>query len=59
MPQDSIFVRAIWDDEAKVSLDALSVESFGEALRGVIEQFEIEAIRSRGHIYLKGLAIAG
>lgn len=40
-----------------LSLDALPVESFGEALKGVIEQSEIEAIRSRGRVYLKGLAI--
>lgn len=40
------------------SLDAMSVERFGEALKGAIEQSEIEAIKSRGRVYLKGLAIA-
>lgn len=40
------------------SLTALQVGDFGEALKAIIEQSEIEAIRRPGGVYLKGLAIA-
>lgn len=39
------------------SLDALTADAFGDKLNAVTETAEIEAVRSRGRVYLLGLQL--
>jgi len=39
-------------------LDALTADAFGDALNKVAETADIEAVRSRGRVYLIGLRFA-
>jgi hypothetical protein len=40
------------------SLDALTADAFGDELNAMTETAEIEAVRSRGRVYLLGLRLA-